>query len=78
MDHCVSAFLKSKKEEAYKVYMADVGYVLANSYAKVHGAKEDIIQKRYCEMTEKKKKEVKPQETADEVIERFRKKARAL
>ena len=77
MDHCVSAFLKSRKEESYKIYMADVGYVLANSYAKVHGAKEDIIQKRYCEMVEKKK-EVKPQETADEVINRFRKKARAL
>ena len=76
MDHCVSAFLKSKKEEAYKVYMSDIGYALVNSYARAHGA-DAIIPKRYCELTEKKKEE-KPQETADEVIERFRKKARAL
>lgn len=77
MDHCVSAYLKSKKEESYKIYMSDIGYVLANSFSKVFGAKELPIQKRYCELFEQKKEE-KPQETADEIIERFRKKARAL
>jgi len=77
MDHCVSAFLKSKKEESYKIYMADIGYCLTNSFARVFGAQDLPIQKRYCELYERKKEE-KPQETADEIIERFRKKARNL
>ena len=77
MDHCVSAFLKSTKEKAYKIYMADVGYYLANAFAKkIVGSQELPIQKQYSELF--KKKEEKPQETADEIIERFRKKARAL
>lgn len=80
MEHCVSAFLKSKEEESYKNYMSDVGYCIANTIAVRFGANEMPITKRYCDImqTKKEKKEVKPQETADEVIERFRKKARAL
>ena len=78
MDHCVSAFLKSKKEESYKIYMADIGYCLTNSFAKVFGANDLPIQKRYCELYEVKKAEEKPQETADEIIERMREKARKL
>lgn len=77
MDHCVSAFLKSKKEESYKIYMADIGYCLTNSFSKVFGAKELPIQKRYCELF-KVEREEKPQETEEEVIERFREKARNL
>lgn len=79
MDHCVSAFLKSTKEEAYKIYMSDIGYNIANALAVRFGAQELPIQKRYCELFNfKKKAEEKPQETAEEIIERMREKARKL
>ena len=78
IEHCVSAFLEGQKEKAYKIYITDCLYSLANQYSLSHGA-EQVIQKRYADilMDSEKKEEVK-EENAEDVINRMREKAKRM
>ena len=74
IEHCMSPFKKRQEEKAYKIYMSDVGYVLANIVGKtLYGAKENIIAQRFCEIIEPTKEE-KEEETEEQIIARIRKK----
>lgn len=69
MEYCISVFSKEKKDERYKYYMSDVGYILTNGFYQYHGA-ERPIQERYAERYMPKSKK-KKEETADEIINRI-------
>lgn len=75
VEHCISAFLEIQQEKAYKVYITDCLYSLANMYSLHNGGKEPIT-RRFAEilMQEKPKKE----ETADDIISRMREKAKRI
>ena len=75
MEHCVSSFLKIQQEKAYKVYVTDCLYSLANMYAVAHGGKEPV-QRRFAEILEPPKE--KPEESADDIISRMREKAKRM
>lgn len=71
IEHCISSFKNKQEEKAYKIYMSDIGFQLANAFGKVFGSKEDLIKKRFIDCLEPPK-EVK--ETEEDVIARIRKK----
>lgn len=74
MEHCISLFKKRQEEKAYKIYMSDVGFVLANMVGRrICGMKDDIIQKRFAEMVNPTKEEKEP-ETEEQIIARISKK----
>lgn len=76
IDYCVSAFSEKKKNEAYRIYVTDSLYSIANMYSRSHGG-EMAMEKRYLDVMEiMEKKEEKPEVTAEEVIERMRAKLR--
>jgi len=73
IEHCMSLFKKRQEEKAYKIYMSDVGFALANFVGKLYGAKENIIGRRFIEILEPPKDE-KEEETEEQIIARIRKK----
>lgn len=73
IEHCMSLFKKEQEEKAYRVYMADVGYALANMIGKKFcGLTEDVISKRFAEFYEPAKE--KKTESEEEIIARISKK----
>lgn len=66
IEHCVSAFSKNQEEKAYKNYMANGIFVLANQYSISHGG-EKVINKQFYELFEKPK----PVEGADSIKKRI-------
>lgn len=74
MDHCVSAFIKSKRELAYRIYMSDALEAMVNCYGRTHGAQGDIIEKRFIDVLEPPKP--KKEESAEDVINRIKRKLR--
>ena len=74
IEHCISLFKNKQETKAFQNYIADVGYVIANSLGKRWGAKEDLIPVRYKDISIPKKP--KKQETKEEIIDRIRKKLR--
>jgi hypothetical protein len=75
MEHCVSSFLEIQKDKAYKIYITDCLYSIANMYSASHGG-EQAITKRFAEILEPKKQE--KEETAEEIIARMRNKAKRM
>ena len=74
IEHCMSLFKKKQEEKAYKIYMSDVGFALANMMGKrICGLKEDIIQKRFADAMIPPEQEKEP-ETEQEIIARISKK----
>lgn len=73
IEHCISSFKNRQHEKAYRIYMSDVGYAVANMIGrKICGMKEDIISKRYAEVLTPRKKE--KEESEEEIIARIRRK----
>lgn len=75
MEHCVSSFLEIQRNKAYKIYITDCLYSIANMYSATHGV-EQAITKRFAEILEPKKQE--KEETADDIISRMREKAKRM
>lgn len=75
MEHCVSSFLEIQRNKAYKIYITDCLYSIANMYSATHGG-EQAITKRFAEILEPKKQE--KEETADDIISRMREKAKRM
>lgn len=75
MEHCVSSFLEIQKDKAYKIYITDCLYSIANMYSVSHGG-EQAITKRFADILEVKKQE--KEETAEEIIARMRDKAKRM
>lgn len=73
IDHCVSAFVKSKREEVYKIYMSDALMQMVNVFGHAHGVKENLVVKRFADII---KPPIEITETADEIISRMRAKAK--
>lgn len=74
IEHCISLFKNKQETIKYQNYIADVGYVIANTLGKRWGAKEDLILARYKDISGTKKP--KKEETKEEIINRIRKKLR--
>lgn len=66
IEHCVSAFSKKQEEKAYKNYIANAVYSLANQYSLSHGG-QMVIEKQYHELFEKPKQ----MESADAIKKRI-------
>jgi len=75
MEHCVSSFLEIQREKAYKIYVTDCLYSIANMYSASHGG-EQAITKRFADILEVKKQE--KEETAEDIIARMRDKAKRM
>lgn len=67
IDHCVSAFIEKQQSEAWKNYMANGIYAIANMYSVRNGGKA-VYEKTYHELFEKPE----PEKTAEEVISHIR------
>lgn len=72
IDHCISLFKNKQETKRFQNYIADVGYVIANTLGKRWGAKEDLMPVRYKDISGTKKP--KKEETKEEIIDRIRKK----
>lgn len=72
IDYCISFFKNQKKEEAYKLYIADCLRLISENTAKFAGGK--YMQVRFSELVpfkEEKKKQKEEQLTVDEVKRRI-------
>jgi len=74
IEHCISLFKNKQETKTFQNYIADVGYVIANTLGNRWGAKEDLILVRYKDISISKKP--KKEETKEEIIDRIRKKLR--
>jgi len=73
IEHCISSFKNRQEEKAFRIYVTDAGYQIANAIGKVYGAKEDLLSKRYFDIIKEAKEPVK-QESGEEIIARIKKK----
>lgn len=69
IEHCISAFLQSKKEQSYQHYMAECLRVITENTARFGGG--SYIQVKLQDILDPKPVENR---TADEIIEGIRKK----
>lgn len=74
MEHCVSAFIKSKRDLAYRIYMSDALQAMVNCYGRTYGVKGELIEKRFIDVLEPPKPE--KEESAEDVINRIKRKLR--
>jgi hypothetical protein len=69
IEHCISSFKNRTEEKAYKIYVTDSLYAIANGLYQYLG-KGDAMEKRFIDIIEKSAP--KKEETEEEVIERIR------
>ena len=69
IEHCISSFKNRTEEKAYKIYVTDSLYAIANGLYQYIG-KGNAMEKRFIDIIEKSAP--KKEETEEEVIERIR------
>ena len=72
IEHCISSFKNSQEEKAFRIYVTDAGYQIANALGKFYGGGE-LMSKRYFDIIKEAKEPVK-QESGEEIIARIKKK----
>ena len=72
IEHCITSFKNKTQMEMYRIYVTDSMQALANMYSKTHGGTSEIIPKRFYELIHPPK--VKEEETAEDIIDRIKKK----
>lgn len=65
MEHSRASLLRMKRQEEYKNYIADALYALSNNLSLID---------KYRDITSKQKDSGKPEKSADEIKEQFRRK----
>ena len=72
IEHCITSFKNKAQMEMYRIYITDSMQTLANMYNKAHGGTGEAIQKRFYDLIHPPK--VKEEETAENIIDRIKKK----